>query len=100
MSFGERRFIFLLFTASVLAGAGCATTPHEISTEEQAQACQSALREVAGRLEAEKQRKHRYPKSLARLPKTAPLPGNVNGFPLEYRRTRKGFQLVCQYEKS
>jgi hypothetical protein len=80
---------------------GCATAPPDLTADEQAQACRAAMTEIAGRLEAQKRLKKKYPKSLSGLPKDqGPLPGNVNGFPIEYYRTKTGFRLSCQYEKS
>jgi hypothetical protein len=82
---------------SLMLGA-CASTskpPREVED------CRLALQEVAGRLEARKRLKGAYAKSLDVLPKEeAPVPPQVNGFPLEYRRTKSGFQLACKYELS
>jgi hypothetical protein len=80
--------------------AGCATTPP--GEGRGAEICRAALTDVAGYLEAKKRvkgGKARYARSLKSIPKDANIPPQVNGYPLEYTRTRKGFILECRYGK-
>jgi hypothetical protein len=72
----------------------CATAPGK---GEEAEICRAAQQELAGRVEAVKRQKGKYPDSLEKLPKDMPVPAKVNGYPLEYWRTKKGFRLICRY---
>jgi hypothetical protein len=97
----SRRGWYSLAAALVaLAGGGCATPQPGEGRE--AQVCRAAETEVAGYLEAKKRLKGpkaRYVTSLRKLPKDAHVPEQVNGYPLNYTRTRKGFILECRYGK-
>lgn len=93
-------FVAALATLGVLAGVGCAT-PHPGEGKD-AQACRAAETEVAGYLEARKRLKgpkSPYVTSLKTLGKSVHVPDLVNGYPLVYTRTRKGFILECRYGK-
>jgi hypothetical protein len=78
--------------------AGCASAPPGEGRE--AEVCRAAEIEVAGFLEAKKRGKGpkaRYVASLKKLRKDVHVPDQVNGYPLVYTRTRKGFILECRY---
>ena len=94
------KVLVLAWVATGAFGFGCATAPAGEGHE--AEVCRAAQMEVAGYLEAKKRGKgpkSRYVRSLKALPKDVHIPEQVNGYPLDYTRTRKGFILECRYGK-
>ena len=98
-SWSWTRATALLALALALAAlSGCASAKPGEGRE--AEVCRAAVMEVAGFLEAKKRSKGpkaRYVSSLSKLPKDVHVPELVNGYPLGYTRTRRGFLLECRY---
>jgi hypothetical protein len=95
-----QRIAAVLIALGLAASAGCASAQPGVGHE--ADLCRAAETEVSGFLEAKKRLKGpkaRYVTSLKKLPKDAHVPELVNGYPLSYTRTRKGFILECRYGK-
>jgi hypothetical protein len=89
---------FSLALIILVTASACATAKPGEGHE--ADVCRATEMEVAGFLEAKKRGKGpkaRYVSSLRKLPKDVHVPDLVNGYPLSYTRTRKGFILECRY---